>query len=350
MNNLIKFFLIYKEIVIANNIQKGYDFMKYKRTISLLLALVILIGSFNFVFATGNDNLKDDDDNTEINNADEKFGPENWTRPFDINMGLGANGKNIYGTKDGKFGNSYTYQQWMGIMLNWAGASYKPHLYGSGAGEKGIGVDKTTGEVIFKEPNIKYDVIIVDADNVPTIYSGFNFGGAPAYRAVMEQGKVKLDVDILSPKVKRVDVSKYFQNLGEKFYYDISFGNNDGGTNESIYKAPPMGKIKLPVRLYMIDYSNVGDGPAQDFKDNDFQIGVHTKKDGKVRGLPIKGRKSNPWRAYTFKKWTGGENKNGQKVPDLYTWHGSELKNIEEGARISTTNWLIKKILDIIKS
>lgn len=45
-------------------------------------------------------------------------------------MGLYKNENNICNAKDGKFGNSYTYQQWMVIMLNWVGASYKPHILG----------------------------------------------------------------------------------------------------------------------------------------------------------------------------------------------------------------------------
>lgn len=161
MNNLIKVFLIYKETVIANNTQKGFDFMKHKKTISLLLALVILIGSFNFVIASGSNKIDNDREGDT-----QKFGPENWTRPYDTNMGLDANGKNIYGTKNGKFGNSYTYQQWAAIMMNWAGAIYQPHLYGSG-GEAGIAVDKTTGQEIFREPKIEYDVIVIDADTTP---------------------------------------------------------------------------------------------------------------------------------------------------------------------------------------
>lgn len=49
-------------------------------------------------------------------------------------------------------------------MLNWAGVKYHPHLYGNQGGTPGTGTDKKTGQTVFYEPKIQYDVIVVDAE------------------------------------------------------------------------------------------------------------------------------------------------------------------------------------------
>lgn len=178
--------------------------MKYKKILTIMLALVMLIGSVTPVMAETRGDpvirsiIEDDelvpaedpndklvpaeDPNDKLIPAetpgDETYNPDgnkkkdndyvdgDWTRPYNTEMGLDKNGKNIYTTNPGGpgFGDSYTYQQWAAIMLNWAGVKYHPHIYGNQGGIPGTGTDKKTGQTTFIEPEIKYDVIVVDAE------------------------------------------------------------------------------------------------------------------------------------------------------------------------------------------
>lgn len=120
-------------------------------------------------------------------------------------------------------------------MANWAGLSYKPHLYSDDFYEQGIAIDRDTTEEKFREPKIEYDVIVIDADNNPTIYSGFGFKAKEMYDEIMRIQGEKPNISLSHPDCPKVDVSQYFQNLGEKFYFDISFGNGQGGSNQPIF-------------------------------------------------------------------------------------------------------------------
>lgn len=297
--------------------------MTYKKILTIILALVMLIGSITPVMAEtrgdpvvtviGDDSENDDnklivaeDPNDKLIPAEVPGGSDpiipgekdkegwqgkgDWTRPYNTEMGLDKNGKNIYTTNPGGpgFGDSYTYQQWAAIMLNWAGVKYHPHLYGNQGGTPGTGTDKKTGQTTFIEPKIKYDVIVVDAEKKAYVYSGFGGKATTAYLDALKNAETDLGYKLSDSTYEQVDVSQYFQNLGEKFYYDTSYANGKGGSTETLFDANPMGTIKVPARIYLIDYSEINGDSSVVFKDDDFQVGgfKHEGDKAKVAKLP----------------------------------------------------------------
>lgn len=169
--------------------------MKFKRITTFILSLVMLIGMIpvDSVYAGADLIDKTNKDRTEWD------GKTDWTRPYDENMGIDPKtGKNVYTTNPGGpgFGDSYTYRQWMAIMLNWAGIKYLPE-------EEGKGVDKKTGETAFRESRIMYDVFVEQPNGEVKAFSGFGFKGRPMYKHL-------LNAENKDKKIEEIDCSKFF--------------------------------------------------------------------------------------------------------------------------------------------
>lgn len=336
--------------------------MTYKKILTIILALVMLIGSATPVVAEtrgdpvvtviGDDSNNDDnklivaedpndklipaeDPNDKLIPAEMPGGSDpivpggnngkaiedwqgkgDWTRPYNTEMGLDKNGKNIYTTNPGGpgFGDSYTYQQWAAIMLNWAGVKYHPHLYGNQGGTPGTGTDKKTGQTVFIEPKIQYDVIVVDADKNIQIYSGFGYRGWDAYTSVFNRATKELNFDISKSKIDKIDTSQYFQNLGEKFYYDTSYANGKGGSTGTLFDANPMGTIKVPARIYLVDYSEINGDSSVIFKDDDFQVGGFRDEGDKAKVA------KNPKRLNVLNRVESGKYNFSTSDINAYTW------------------------------
>ena len=332
--------------------------MTHKKILTIILALVMLIGSVTPVVAetrgdpvvtvigddSGNENnelIPAEDPNDKLvpaedpndklipaeTSGDEIYNPDDnkdrdnqgkgdWTRPYNTEMGLDKNGKNLYTTNPGGpgFGDSYTYQQWAAIMLNWAGVKYHPHLYGNQGGTPGTGTDKKTGQTVFIEPKIQYDVIVVDADKNIQIYSGFGYRGWDAYTSVFNRATKELNFDIGKSKIDKIDTSQYFQNLGENFYYDTSYANGRAGSTRALFDANPMGTIKVPARIYLVDYSEINGDSSVIFKDDDFQIGGFNDEGDKAKVAKL------PKRLNVLNRVTSGKYNFSTSDINAFTW------------------------------